>query len=120
MQSVKCWGVNDYGQLGLGDKTSRGSRAGQMGDFLPAVDLGAGRYAVRVSCGEFHSCAVLDDGSVKCWGSGAAGQLGLGDTSAPGGTRGTMGDALLQVATSSSLSCSTNILVCVYIRTYCI
>jgi E3 ubiquitin-protein ligase HERC3 len=68
-----------------------------MGDSLPAVDLGAGRYAVRVSCGEMHSCALLDDGSVKCWGSGAAGQLGLGDTSAPGGTRGSMGEALPQV-----------------------
>jgi hypothetical protein len=38
----------------------------QMGDFLPPVDLGvAGRIALSVSCGEFHTCILLDDGSVK-------------------------------------------------------
>lgn len=36
---VKCWGDNGYGQLGLGDVVSRGTRPGQMGDALPPVLL---------------------------------------------------------------------------------
>ena len=39
--SVKCWGYNIEGQLGLGDFNSRGDDANEMGDKLPKVDLGA-------------------------------------------------------------------------------
>ena len=42
----------------------------KMGDDLPAVDLGLGRTGRQVSAGAWHSCALLDDDSVKCWGSG--------------------------------------------------
>jgi len=71
---VKCWGNNQYGQLGTGDKTDRGDEHGEMGDALQAVSLG--RKALGVSAGSDYTCAVLDDGNVKCWGSGWAGQLG--------------------------------------------
>ena len=37
--SVKCWGKNDHGQLGLGDAVSRGGAPGAMGDALPIVAL---------------------------------------------------------------------------------
>ena len=66
-KSVKCWGHNSNGQLGLGDKNNRGDNSGEMGDNLPAVDLGTGRVATVVSArGYFHTCALLDDTSVKC------------------------------------------------------
>src|SRR5262249_33605220 len=92
--SIKCWGDNTYGQLGIGDANERGSAPGQMGDNLPAVDLGAGVTARSVSCGNTHTCALLVDGRVKCWGGNMFGQLGLGDTTTRGDKPGDMGDAL--------------------------
>jgi len=67
--SLKCWGHNYYAQLGLGDRVYRGDGPGEMGDLLPAVELGAARHATQVALGSFRSCALLDDGSVKCWGN---------------------------------------------------
>ena len=67
--SVKCWGfLNNVGQLGLGDTTSRGDGSNEMGDNLPAVNLGTGRTAKAIATGSSHTCAVLNDDSVKCWG----------------------------------------------------
>jgi cysteine-rich repeat protein len=73
---VKCWGNNRFGQLGTGSTDDRGDEPGEMGDALKPIPLGIGRKAVGVSAGSNYSCAVLDDGSVKCWGSGQYGQLG--------------------------------------------
>ncbi|MDC0667597.1 EGF domain-containing protein [Nannocystis radixulma] len=95
---VKCWGINAGGQLGLGDTDNRGDDPGEMGDALPFVDLGARAHAVDVSVGTVHSCALLQDGGVKCWGTNYGGQLGLGDTAARGDGPGEMGDALPLVA----------------------
>jgi len=92
--SIKCWGSNYQGQLGLGDKNDRGDVPGQMGDNLPAVDLGTGRTALAVSAGYAYTCALLDDGTVKCWGSNESGALGLGDAVDRGGQPGQMGDDL--------------------------
>ena len=92
--SVKCWGNNQFGTLGLGDTSSRGNAPGEMGDALPPVDLGAGRAASAVTAGASHVCALLDDRSVKCWGSSTDGQLGLGDQVSRGGVPGQLGDAL--------------------------
>ena len=38
--SLKCWGGDFRGELGLGDNESRGDNPGEMGDNLPAVDVG--------------------------------------------------------------------------------
>ena len=92
--SVKCWGQGQNGQLGYGDTQNRGDGAGEMGDNLPSVDLGSGRSAKFIAAGESHTCAILDDGSAKCWGSGANGRLGYGDTLSRGDSPGEMGDNL--------------------------
>jgi cysteine-rich repeat protein len=91
---VKCWGYNEYGQLGLGDTAHRGDSAGEMGDSLPAVSLGAGKSAVALAAGHAHTCARLNDDSVKCWGLNNYGQLGLGDNDPRGDNTGEMADAL--------------------------
>jgi len=63
--SVKCWGGNSKGQLGLEDTISRGEEATDLGNALEVVNLGVG--AVQVCVGQEHSCALLKDLTVKCW-----------------------------------------------------
>jgi alpha-tubulin suppressor-like RCC1 family protein len=96
-RTVRCWGYNAFGQLGLGDAQDRGDNPGEMAQFLPPVNLGTGHTAKAVSAGGYHACAILEDGSVKCWGSNFYGQLGLGDVKNRGDVPGGMGAALAAV-----------------------
>lgn len=79
--SIKCWGENYFGSLGIGTTVDA---------YLPgaSVNLGAGRSAMAVTAGGDHTCALLDNSSVKCWGLNFNGQVGIGSTtitvSAPG------------------------------------
>ncbi len=68
---VFCFGVNSDGQLGLG--------SGGPGAAKNPTDIGL-PGAVRVGAGASHSCAVLADGTARCWGNNESGQLGLGST----------------------------------------
>jgi len=66
---VKCWGGNAYGQLGLGISVDIfGNTSAQTGDGLPFVNLGTALTAVHVSAGYWHTCVILNGGTVKCWG----------------------------------------------------
>jgi len=88
--SVKCWGKNAYGQLGIDNTTKMGDDSGEMGDNLPIVDLGTGRTATAIAAGIYHSCALLDNASVKCWGYNNVGQLGINNTTNMGDNSGEM------------------------------
>lgn len=61
---VKCWGVNEQGQLGLGGKTNVGETASEMLGLKPALE-----NAIQIATGYEHACAVLKDNTLKCWGS---------------------------------------------------
>src|SRR5262249_7071077 len=95
---VKCWGENGIGSLGVGDTIDRGGSPLEMGDNLPAVDLGAGRTALKTVAGRAHACARLDNSQVKCWGDNKFAQIGLGDNAGSrlriGDEAGEMGDNL--------------------------
>lgn len=86
---VVCWGCNDYEQLGRSDQQVPDTYA-ELGDNLLAVNLGTGRTAVQLASGGLHSCAILDNGAMKCWGYNTSGQLGLGNTTSTPAT----GDSL--------------------------
>ena len=83
---IKCWGHNDVGQLGLGHTRNLGdegageNETSEMADSLPYVDLGTDLTAKAIAVGRDHSCAILSDDSLKCWGSNDSGQLGQGHT----------------------------------------
>ncbi|CAM9224093.1 unnamed protein product [Ascophyllum nodosum] len=94
---VKCFGHNDDGQLGQGNTSSRGELPNQLGSNLSAIDLGTGVSAVRVTSGCRHTCVLLDDDSVKCFGYNNYGQLGQGTTDNIGDDAGEMGDNLIAV-----------------------
>jgi len=92
--SVKAWGFNTYGQLGLGHTEHMGNDAGEMGDDLSAVDLGTGRTAVAIAAGNSITGVILDDGTVKVWGFNTAGVLGQEHYSNIGDDPNEMGDNL--------------------------
>ena len=98
--SVKCWGENDRGQLGIGNNTGNnlriGDDSGEMAQ-LTGINLGTGRTATAISAGGFSVCAKLDNSSVKCWGDNSRGRLGIDNTTTMGDDSGEMGDNLPSV-----------------------
>ncbi len=69
--TVSAWGYNAVGQLGLGAADS--VRANPT--LVPGL-----ANVVAVAAGDFHSLALLQDGTVRAWGFNAYGQLGNGNT----------------------------------------
>lgn len=65
--NIKCWGANEHGQLGDGSILTRNAPV--------VVSTFAGDVSA-ITTGDYHSCALLYDGSVKCWGGNGAGQVG--------------------------------------------
>jgi hypothetical protein len=65
-----------------------------MGDALDPVALGTGRTITALDLGERFACGLLDDGSVRCWGDGQSGKLGIGSVSSIGDGPDEMGDEL--------------------------
>lgn len=74
--AVRCWGGADHGELGYGNLNDVGD------DETPASagNVNLGGRAVEISAGSDHTCALLDTGHVRCWGSAAHGQLGYGNS----------------------------------------
>jgi alpha-tubulin suppressor-like RCC1 family protein len=79
---VRCWGLNNYGQLGYGTTENVGD--GEQVSSYGYVSLG-GR-ATKLAAGSYHTCALLTTGNVRCWGYNYQGQLGYGHTNNVGDT----------------------------------
>jgi alpha-tubulin suppressor-like RCC1 family protein len=67
---VRCWGEARFGVLGPASPERVLAR--------DAVEIDVGGRAVEIAAGAFHTCAVLDTGTVRCWGNNDDGQLGYG------------------------------------------
>ena len=66
---VKCWGNNESGQLGNGTKNNQSS---------PVDVTGLTTDVTAIAAGAYHSCAITNNGGMKCWGRNSNGQLGDG------------------------------------------
>ena len=65
-----CWGLNNTGQLGIGNQTDQ--------NLPQQVTTPAPGGWTSVSAGESHTCATRTGGTLWCWGFGDYGQLGIG------------------------------------------
>jgi len=83
--NVRCWGFNQDGELGYGNVIAIGDDPGETPDTAGPVNLG-GHSALAITAGGAHTCARLEDQSVRCWGEGADGRLGYGNTAKIGDT----------------------------------
>ncbi len=54
LDSIKCWGYNAHGQLGLGDTNNRGDANDEMGYLLPFVETGSQTQVVAATAGMLH------------------------------------------------------------------
>lgn len=83
--AVRCWGRNDAGQLGYGNVNPIGDNETPAS----AGDVQLGLSATMITAGDTHTCALLTDHTVRCWGQGAFGRLGyassnnIGDNETP-------------------------------------
>jgi len=69
---VKCWGLNDGGQLGMGTLGGAVQRSG--------IPLTVNGTAFAINAGGNHTCVTTASGTVSCWGLGLYGQLGHDST----------------------------------------
>ena len=70
--NVRCWGSNEYGQLGIPDDpdplVAENLLVGDDEDPSDMPELDFGRDVVQVAAGLAYTCVLFDDGNVRCWG----------------------------------------------------
>lgn len=72
---VRCWGAPQH--AGHPEQAALGQLIGddEVPADVPAVDIGG--IVVGLAAGDGHTCALIDTGAVRCWGSNAWGELGI-------------------------------------------
>lgn len=79
--AASCWGANDQGQLGSASADTC-EFAGAVPCALTPIAVGGGLVFTTLSVGDAHTCGMVADGHVYCWGGNDDGELGNGSTTA--------------------------------------
>jgi alpha-tubulin suppressor-like RCC1 family protein len=90
--TVRIFGFNDMGQLGVNDNTNRPT---------PVQVFGISSSATAIACGSYHTVVLLADGTVRTVGRNDGGQLGINSTDISRQTPVTV----LDISTASAVAC---------------
>ena len=74
---VKCWGLNNNGQLGIGVAAGSGADYWRL---TPVIVSGFTSTVISIDAGIYTPCAVLADTSLMCWGYNGQEQAGVSGT----------------------------------------
>jgi alpha-tubulin suppressor-like RCC1 family protein len=77
---VRCWGLNDAGQLGTDSTVTRGEDTDATFSSMPYIALPESDYIMDLATGVDHTCIVYRTGRIRCWGGNTSGQLGVDST----------------------------------------
>ncbi len=98
--NVRCWGLNASGQLGDGNTDTRSAPADVLvGDPLQPSTLAPLTNVKAIAAASEHTCALVTDGSVRCWGANSNGNLGNGTT-----TRSTTAATVTNIANAIAIA----------------
>lgn len=96
--ALECWGLNDGGQLGLGDLVDRA---------VP-TEVDPGPFTTLAAMAG-HACAIRDDNSLVCWGANDSGQLGIGNMTTPQTTPMAVAGTWRVVAVGNGYGCALDL-----------
>jgi hypothetical protein len=97
--SVHCWGYDAWGALGDGE-------ASDEPQTVPTAVVGLAD-AVQISLGNYHSCALLRDGTVRCWGLNQRSEVGDGTTELRASpVRATALEGVVEIAAGLDITCA--------------
>ncbi|KAF8059722.1 UVR8 [Scenedesmus sp. PABB004] len=104
--TARCWGSNSQGAVG--NNATLGATVTFPATVWADASGGVLSGVVDITCGPFHVCAVLNNGSVRCWGMNSARQLGDGTTIGPRATPAvaTVVSGAVRVAAAASATCA--------------
>ena len=109
-KSIKCWGRNNFGQLGLGlpDTATLGVSPSTAPRNYGFVDTGSTEIIKEIKSMHWNTCALFNDGELKCWGRNTEGELGIeSDTATVGITEAQMGTNLVAVKVPTNVKLFT-------------
>jgi alpha-tubulin suppressor-like RCC1 family protein len=120
--TVKCWGRNDFGQLGYATTSTcpDGKACGLTPTDVPGIAFSAGNDVGTIFVGRTHTCthppaysigggfdagadAIVINPDVSCWGANDKGQLGDGTTTSRATPQKAIGDVVWLVGNGDSM-----------------
>jgi alpha-tubulin suppressor-like RCC1 family protein len=76
-RTVRCWGSNLSGQLGDGTTDARLNPVSVLASGTAGASPVVLGGVTQIAAGDSHTCALLEDGTVRCWGRNVDGRLGV-------------------------------------------